>query len=191
MAKQERRVSQTKIDLAKKELEADPLITVRAFQDKYDLCVNTACIALKQARIQLQAKDNKVSDRAQSIRLRQQEEALKVLELQIARLSELPIILQALREATFTLKGNQITGIRDDPSGKKSPAQLVKEYLDVEKQILDQERLITGIELAERSTTAKAGATSISLVAPLGSMQSTEIKPLNLTIEADLSIEDK
>lgn len=181
-----RPVAREKIDLAKKVIQDNPLVKACEFQKEYNLHRDTASCALRIAREELRQNDASLADKAQAIRLRQQHEALVVLNRQIARLDELPDILAALRAETFDIQGGKVVGIKPHISGYNKggeaiyvmPAKIVGDYLAAEASIIEQERLVTGIAAAEKVNAAAAGKTDITFQLPATVDDLRTIKPL-------------
>lgn len=196
-----RPVARSKIDLAKAALINNPTMTGTQFAKDHKISMATATRAVTLAReeltkhdqelingeLALRKNDATIATKAANVRIRQQQEALRVLESQITRIESLPEILVALRAKTFKIKDGVIVGIHQmvkaySKDGSKillTPASIVNEYLEAEKRILEQERLVTGITAAERAATASAGKTDITLQIPISPEQAREIKPVD------------
>lgn len=186
-------VAEVKVTVARRELDANPNVTAKFIQDKYNYSMSIAQRALKSARYDVEqeakeliSQDDELKERAATLKVKQHEKAIDVLFGQMARVERLPQILIALRKKVFRIdKHGTIIAIKKhiksyDKEGRPielTPASIVNEYLAAEKAVLEQERLITGIAAAERATAARAGATNISLSVPISPNRMAQVKP--------------
>lgn len=171
--KKKRQVSEHVISLAAAALADDPRITGQELHKQlggYGL--STAKNALAEARERAVQSSAILADKALELAERRQGEALRALALQLDTLENDSAMLDALTASTFQLdESGRIAGIipqikgynREGDAIYESAAKIVKEYLEARGLMVEQERLITGIEAVEKAGIAKAGKTDIQI----------------------------
>lgn len=162
------------LQIAVKAVTETPGISAKQLHEQLPgYSLTTAKNALTKAREAITKETDQLTSKAARLQERRQREALRALESQLDELQNDPPIIQALTRETFEIDEitGQITGIKERIKGYNkegdpiylTPASIVKEYLEARKLMVDQERLISGIEAAEQAGIASAGKTEINL----------------------------
>jgi len=182
-------VSRNKVEQAKRLLGGNPSITGPQVAKELQCCEETGARALRVAKEECLQNTTDLREKAMEVRSRQQEKAIQALDSQLTRTDDLPVMLCRLREETFEMDPDtgEIVGIKPMVKGFNkagdeillTPAAVIKEYLEAEKLILDQERKVTGITQAERLAEKSASPKpEFTLQLPITPDQLDQIKPV-------------
>jgi len=182
-------VSRNKVEQAKRLLGGNPSITGPKVAKELQCCEETGARALRVAKEECLQNTTDLREKAMEVRSRQQEKAIQALDSQLTRTDDLPVMLCRLREETFEMDPDtgEIVGIKPMVKGFNkagdeillTPAAVIKEYLEAEKLILEQERKVTGITQAERLAEKSASPKpEFTLQLPITPDQLDQIKPV-------------